>query len=492
MTLGHRQGHTSWMRSWFIGTVVFVAAGAVLVLEVVAGRILAPYVGVSLQTFTGIIGTVLAAIAFGAWAGGRLADARDPRLLLGPVLISGGILAVVSPALVTVIGRGVSGEDPGTIVILALIGFFAPAAILSMVTPIAAKLLIDSLDTAGSVVGNLSAIGTAGALFGTFVTGFVLIASVPSKPITWIVGATLVLFGVLASLGRSRQLVLSVILVVVAAFAASAALAVPCDYETAYSCARIAEDPNRPTGRVLVLDTFVNSYVDLEDPTYLSSRYARVTDAVIESIAPPGPLNLAFIGGGGYTMPRFYQATRGGTSTVLELDPALRQIAVDDLGLTEGPWLATSVGDARLTLLNLPDGRFDVIVGDAFSGRSVPWHLTTREFLSDVREKLTDRGLYVMNTIDYPPTRFARAEAATIAEVFPYVSVVAPQTYLDFERGGNFVLVGSMQPISPSAIEALVTNNEVVITGPAARAWFDGATVLTDDFAPVDQLISRP
>ncbi|MCL1598781.1 MAG: fused MFS/spermidine synthase, partial [Actinomycetia bacterium] len=45
------------MRSWLIGIVVFVAAAAVLVLEIVAGRILAPYVGVSLQTFTGIIGT---------------------------------------------------------------------------------------------------------------------------------------------------------------------------------------------------------------------------------------------------------------------------------------------------------------------------------------------------------------------------------------------------------------------------------------------------
>jgi len=336
------------MRSWLIGVIVFVASGSVLVLEIVAGRILAPYVGVSLQTFTGIIGTVLAAIALGAWLGGRLADSRNPATLIGPVLVFGGILAIVSPAFVSVVGSGIQAEDPATIVILAFVGFFAPAAVLSTVTPIAAKLLIASLDTAGSVVGNLSAIGTAGALFGTFVTGFVLIAAVPSKPITWIVGGILLVLGIAASLKRSRGAVVPGVVLGILALGVSTALAQPCDHETAYSCVRVITDPVRPSGRVLILDTFVNSYVDIEDPTYLSSRYARVTDAVIEGTMPEGPLDIAYIGGGGYTLPRFYQETRGGSSTVLELDPSLLDIAVGELGLVEAPWLTTVVGDARL------------------------------------------------------------------------------------------------------------------------------------------------
>jgi len=490
--LDRERSHTAGMRSSFIGAVVFVAAAAVLVLEIIAGRILAPYVGVSLQTFTGIIGTVLAAIALGAWAGGRLADSNDPDKLLGPVLIGGGLLAVISPALVSVVGAGASGEDPGTIVLLAFIGFFAPAAVLSMVTPIAGKLLINSLDTAGSVVGNLSAIGTSGALFGTFVTGFILIASVPSRPITWVVGAILILFGVFAAFEKSRHLIIPGIVAAIGVFIVSGAIAAPCDYETAYSCVRITSDPERETARVLVLDTFINSYVDLDDPGYLSLRYARVTDAVVQTAAPDGPLDIAFVGGGGYTLPRMYQATRGGTSTVLELDPTLESISIDHLGLEPGPWLTTSIGDARLTIRDLDDGSFDIVVGDAFSGRSVPWHLTTVEFLTDVREKLNESGFYVMNTIDHPPTRFIRAELATIAEVFPYVAVVAPQDYLNVERGGNFVLVGSMQPIDADAIEDLVPDGEIALVDNAARSWFDDAMPLTDDFAPVDQLISRP
>ena len=492
VTLDRRESHTAGMRPWFIGAVVFIAAAAVLVLEIVAGRILAPYVGVSLQTFTGIIGTVLAAIALGAWAGGRLADRNDPAKLLGPVLIGGGLLAVLSPALVAVVGVGATGEDPGTIVILAFIGFFAPAAVLSMITPIAGKLMIDSLDKAGSVVGNLSAIGTGGALFGTFVTGFVLIASVPSRPITWIVGGILVLFGAAAALGRSRHLIVPGIVAAVGVFIVSAAIAAPCDYETPYSCARIRTDANRDTGRLLILDTFVNSYVDLDDPAYLSLRYAIVIDAVVRTLAPAGPLDIAFIGGGGYTLPRMYQATRGGSSTVLELDPALENISIDTLGLEPGPWLTTRVGDARMTIRSLEDGSFDIVVGDAFSGRSVPWHLTTVEFLTDVRAKLSDSGFYVMNTIDHPPTRFARAELVTIAEVFPHVAVVAPQGYFDFGRGGNFVLVGSLMPIDADAVEALVPNAEIALVDDAALSWSEGARLLVDGFAPVDQLLSRP
>jgi spermidine synthase len=375
---------------------------------------------------------------------------------------------------------------------LAFIGFFAPAAVLSLVTPIAAKLLIASLDNAGSVVGNLSAIGTAGALFGTFVTGFVLIASVPSRPITWIVGGVLIALGIIALLQSSRRFVVPAVMAGILAVVGSSALAAPCDYETAYSCVQLSVDPDRPSGRILVLDTFVNSYVDVDDPTYLSSRYARVADAVVEGLAVGGPLDIAYIGGGGYTMPRFYAATRGGTSTVLELDDALLGIATEHLGLVQGDWLSTIVGDARITLPALPNGSYQVILGDAFSGRSVPWHLTTEQFLSDVRDKLTSDGIYVMNTIDHPPASFARAEAATIAAVFPHVAVVAPLAYLDGERGGNFILVGSNVPISTVAIEEHVTDGERAITGKGVLEWIGAARSLTDEFAPTDQLISRP
>jgi len=132
------------------------------------------------------------------------------------------------------------------------------------------------------------------------------------------------------------------------------------------------------------------------------------------------------------------------------------------------------------------------VVGDAFSGRSVPWHLTTMEFLEDVRMVLNEGGVYAMNLIDHPPLTFARSEIATVADSFPHVVVVAPADYLAGDRGGNFVVAGSDRPFDPEAISALVTEGEVVIVDDDVRAWVAGARVLTDDFAPADQLLSRP
>ncbi len=480
------------MSRWILLLAVFVASSAILVLEIVAGRILAPYVGVSLQTFTGIIGTILAAIAFGAWLGGRIADAYDPARLLGPALIAGGVLAVVSPALVYVIGPSAAGDRPATIVALAAIGFFLPAAVLSTVTPIAAKLTLHSLDATGSVVGQLSAVGTAGALVGTFVTGFVLIAAIPSRPITWVVGAVLVALGIALSLQWGRSMLLSSLVVFAIAVTGASAVAAPCEHETAYSCANVVDRSDGPTVKALILDTFVNSVVDLEDPTYLGSRYARAMDAVIRSRFPEGPSDVAYVGGGGFTLPRYYHATSGATATVLEIDGELEAIAVDELGLVEGPWLTVRVGDARLGVAELPERGFDAVVGDAFSGRSVPWHLTTTEFLGDVDDALTDRGVYVLNLIDHPPLRFAAAEVATISSVFDHVVVVAPADYLDGAAGGNFVVAGSRAPFDAAMISALVTDGEAVIVDAEVDAWASRGRILTDDFAPADQLLSRP
>jgi MFS family permease len=470
-----------------LGAVVFVASAAVLVLEILAGRILAPYVGVTLRSFTAVIGTVLAAIAFGAWAGGRVADARDPRLVLGPVMAAGGVLAILSPAVIDVIAPDWSGEEPLQIVGLAFLGFFAPAAVLSMVPPIAAKIALRTLEQAGTVVGSLSAVATTGALFGTFITGFVLIASLPSEPITWLVGGLLLAIGAALWLPQGRGAMLTLAVVAGGGVILSAFVSHPCQLETAYFCVDVRVDPARPSGRELILDTLRHSYVDLEDPTYLGSRYARAMAAVVA--AEGGAERALFVGGGGFTLPRYLRATYGTESVVLELDERLVTLAEDELGLVPGDWLDVLTGDARLTMRRSDPAGFDVVIGDAFGGRSVPWHLTTAEFLTEVRSRLDADGFYVMNVIDYPPARFARAEVATLARVFTDVAVIAPPDVLDGRRGGNYVLVGSMQPLTGGAS---FDDGEAMISGAAIAGFIGDAEVLRDSFAPVDQLLGRP
>jgi len=479
---------------------VFFTSAAVLVLEILAGRLLAPYLGVRLETFTGIVGTVLAGISLGSWLGGRAADRYRPTLLLGPLLIAGGLLALLAPPVVTALGPEFTTAGPLEIVVLAALGFFAPAAVLSAVNPTVVKIRLHSLDTTGSVVGTLSAVGTAGAIFGTFLTGFLLVATTPSRWVVIGLGAVLVATGIAFTLRYLRPVhggtMATVVALVVAAGLLTGFATGPCDVETAYSCVRVQVDPARPSGRTLWLDTLRNSYVDLADPTYLEFRYARIMADVIAAAAPAGPLEVLSIGGGGFTLPRYLAAVRPGTrNVVLELDPGVVEVAERELGLVTGEDMVTVTGDARLTLRTTAPGSFDLVIGDAFSGPAVPWHLTTKEFLTEVEDRLDEGGLVVLNLIDYPPLGFARAETATFAAVFDTVLVIAPPDFLAGEAGGNFVLVGTDGALDDAAVTERIRSRggaEVVLSGAEIDGFVAGARVLRDDFAPVDQLISRP
>ena len=341
---------------------VFTSSGAVLALEILAGRLLAPYVGVTLESYTGIIGVILAGIATGSWLGGRIADRRDPHGLLGPILTFGGATALLTIPIVDYLGQNMRGARPATVVVLALCGFVVPAAILSAVTPVVVKIQLRDLDATGRVVGRLSAVGTFGALFGTFVTGFVLIAALPTRPVIRGIGFALVALGAAVWLwmARRRDVVdrpgVGVMGVAVLAGLASFGQSNPCEYESAYFCAFVQHDPDDASGRILWLDTLRHSYVDLDDPTHLEFSYARTMSDVLATIAPEGqPLEVVHIGGGGLSLPRYLDATRPGThSTVLEIDPLLTTIAEDELGYEPVPSIDIVNGDARLNIDGVP------------------------------------------------------------------------------------------------------------------------------------------
>lgn len=472
---------------------VFFTSAAVLVLEILAGRLLAPYVGVTLETFTAIIGTVLAGIAAGSWLGGRAADQTEPRRLLGPLLIAGGVLAMLSPTVVAAAGPAFAGGGPVAIVAITGLAFLAPALVLSAVSPVVVKMRLSSLDETGTVVGNLSAVGTAGALAGTFITGFLLIATLPSRPIVLVVGVALVAIGTWFGAKTMQPGVMVIALIAgLSSGALTGLVPGPCEIETAYSCAVVVVDPDRPSGRILRLDIDRHSYVDVEDPTYLGFRYTQLMADVILS-QTHGAVNALYIGGGGFTLPQWLTAVRPGSSNlILELDPTLIDIAESQLGLTSDEY-EVLVGDARLTIGRAGDG-YDIVVGDAFSGSTVPWHLTTVEFYEQVAEVMPTDGIYVMNLIDGQPADFAKAETATLAEVFSTVVVIAPSDYFDGPRGGNYLVVATNGTLDISAIEEAIESREaaaIVLQSSGLQDWVGQAAVLVDDFAPVDQLISR-
>ena len=480
------------------GGLVFTTSAAVLILEILAGRLLAPYVGASLETYSGIIGTVLAGIAFGTWAGGRLADRIEPRRLIGPMLVIGGALAISSVPVVRALGE-MGGGSTDRVLVLSAFGFFPTAAVLSAVTPAVIKLQLHDLAVTGQVVGRLSALGTTGAIAGTFLAGFVLIEAAPTSVTVFSIGGLLVVGGIVVWVALDRQHPGPV-----AAAAAVALLGVglgamvddPCQTETTYHCARIERDGPRSAGRTLQLDTLSHSYVDLADPAYLDFGYVKLfADAVDTRFPEESPLDALHLGGGAFTMPRYLEATRPGTSSqVLEIDGGLVDLVLDQLPLDPAVDLDVRVGDARLEILHVPDGSQDVVFGDAFAGLAAPWHLTTREFVTEVHRVVRPGGLYVANLIDRPPLNFTRSEAATLLDVFADVVVIAPPPAQRTARGRNIVLVASDQPVAVEALVQAIAAHGLdyqVLAGQGLAELIDGAFVLTDDRAPIDQWLAR-
>ncbi|MDP9394235.1 MAG: fused MFS/spermidine synthase [Actinomycetota bacterium] len=490
--------HAPALPSWLATALVFLSSAAVLVLEILSLRLVAPYVGVTLQTSTGVIGAALAAIAFGAWTGGRVADVTDPRRLLAPALLLAGVATLLVLPVVRWAGSVLTGPDAGSVFLLATLAVFVPAALLASVTPLVVKLELADLSRTGSVVGYFSGVGTLGAIVATFLTGFVLVAALSTSVIVLSLGGLLVAAGLAVAvvLRRGRDpMTTSCVAAAVLCGSLTAFAPDPCERETAYHCARVVPDPSRPAGRTLQLDTLRHSYVDLADPTHLEFGYVRALASVADVFRRPGePIEALHLGGGGMTFPRYLAASRPGTSSrVLEIDAGVVEVGRRELGLRTGDDLHVDVVDARVGLAAEAGGRYDLVVGDAFGGIAVPWHLTTVETARDVARVLRPDGVYAVNVIDYPPSAFASAEAATLRRVFPHLTVVARDSAITGHDGGNFLLLASRAPLPVDAIAARLAERdaELRVAKPAEVARFvAGAAVLTDDHAPVDQLLN--
>ena len=173
--------------------IVFTASGCTLIIEIVAGRILAPTIGVSLYTWTSIIGIVLAGISAGNYIGGRVADRYPSPSTVGLILLAGGVASMaILPVDHFVSDRFLTLPIIPRIVMLTVVLFLVPAVILGMVTPVVIKLRLADLAETGNVVGKLYAVSTAGSILGTFLTGFVLVQLFGTRLVILIVSLVLV------------------------------------------------------------------------------------------------------------------------------------------------------------------------------------------------------------------------------------------------------------------------------------------------------------
>ena len=487
--------------------IVFVASTCGLTIEIVAGRILAPTIGVSLYTWTSIIGVVLAGISAGNYLGGLVADRFPSPTTLGLILLAAAVSSLSVLPLIEVVSDSFwTLPFLARIVFVTVTLFLLPSLILGMVTPVVIKLRLQDLTRTGNVVGNVYAISTVGSIFGTFITGFVLIQLIGTRETLLLVALVLFVMALgLGNLWRAKFPSLSLAGLFVTLGILSFAIGTldsDCLRESNYSCIRVSDTTVEGGQRVkvLYLDRLLHSYVSLEDPTLLVHRYDKIL-ADIEAHTTnrnPSP-RILFIGGGGYSMPRYVETVYPqSTVEVIEIDPEVTNVAFEYLGLRPDTKIVTYNEDARMAVQKLPRSQYDLVIGDAFNDVSVPYHLTTREFNEQVGDLLKDEGIYAVNVVDKLHTgRFLRSYVNTLQHTFPYVYILWDNESWDTDRRETYVVAAAFEPLSPAALKD--ANTQAGRGSPVSRfmpeevfsTWLNsqGNILLTDNYAPVDSML---
>jgi spermidine synthase len=494
---------------WLLISLQAVVSAASLVVEIVAGRMLAPYLGMSIYTWTSVIAVVLAGFSAGHWAGGIIAGqdpARSLRLngwaMVCAALFTASALFILRWAAGLILPR--TDNPLMAIILITSLVFFIPSFMAGIPAPILARIaVLKDQRGAGRALGGIFAAGAFGAIAGTLAAGFVFISWLGTTGT--LAAVTLAYLACAAasfvSSGRidTRLLPLILLALLVPAAAALAAIRAPavCQVESRYFCIRTvdASFEQGAAARLMVLDHLAHGISFRDTPQRMGTPHAALLDLLARQRMEGRVFSAFFIGGGSYSIPRAWEENGDVSSmTVAEIDPSVTAIARDQFWFEP---VKTSVidGDARLAL-RTGETRYDVIIGDAFTDIAVPQHLVTREFFQLVRSRLKDDGIYLMNIVDHAGRLNAlSAVVRTLQETFPTVEVWTERentgdrivfVVLAGQAASSFTTVSEADfgfgnpPRNFSRIKAESVSSLIAKLDPP---------LLTDNYAPVDRLM---
>lgn len=445
-------------------TLILVLSAVGLTYEIAAGRVLAPFFGTSLLTWTTVIATVLAGFSLGSALGGVIAE-RPRAVALRNVrsaLVATAVLMAVSPTLLGLLHAwGARGTDG--MMLSVLLVFFPASVCVTLPSPLLAKLAIEARPgREGSTLGFVLAAGSVGAIFGAILAGFVTLPLIGSTATFAVCGAVALLCLPLVRGGQPRNPGVTIAatgFVVFAGLAGSPA----CQYESGLSCLHVIK---RGQEVLLISDGTVQAAErimpgEFDDGTvglglsYTEWLWGRM-DRDLTSEA-----SVLFVGGGGYTLPTKLLASRPKAQVVaVEIDPLVTKVvrmhmpsAAEMIARTGFDMSENEDSDRHLGIvhadgrvyLNETDQRFSAAVMDAFSSGSVPAHLVTRETFARLQE-IVDGPVYV-NLLDIPDGPLARGVHTILRELYPYVEAV--QGHVNARGRTNILFAASIRRLEP-------------------------------------------
>jgi spermidine synthase len=492
----------------------FTAGAAVMIIELAAIRILAPWFGNSLYTWTGLIGVILTAMSAGYYAGGWLADKKSSYLVLSHILAVAALFIFGIPLFSNLIGAPLSRYNVIMGPVAASFFMFAlPGFLLGSVSPYIIRLvsLLSADKHIGLSAGTVYMVSTIGSVLGTFASGFWLIPSFDLEHVFWFTGIAIAL---LATLGyvlsfrqRGRVAVMGILFIcVIPAIILATAFTSPpqaagllFDKMSFYHRIRVYQK-NLPHG-----DRITELYLDTtrEGALYDKSREIPIPALRYWQLAPlfTGKLDTALVlGGGTFTLPEVilshYPQAR---AEVVEIDPEVVAVGRQFFRLDNYPQMRIVVDDARRYLTQSQE-KYDLIFGDAYNGwRSVPSHLLTREFFQAVKNRLEPHGIFMMhiiNSVQGENSALFSSVIKTTSQVFPETCVFATYPH-DLTKLQSLIIVGANSDLHLDTVMSRVPPEQqslrkLLLTHVSPKNFHTGnGYLLTDSFNPVEYLVAQ-
>jgi predicted membrane-bound spermidine synthase len=495
---------------------VFTAGMTTLAIEISASRLLGNVFGTSNLVWANVIGLMLIYLTVGYFIGGKWADRSPHFSTFYRIIVWGaftaGLIPIVSKPVLRQAAFAVVDLDAIVMVgsfLSVLILFTIPVTLLGTVSPFAIRLAITEPAKAGSISGRTYAISTLGSIFGTFLPVLWLIPTLGTARTFWVYSFLLLAVG-LIGIARSdgvRSMLNFIWMPLILLALANWWIAGPIkgfeasiyEAESAYNYIQVQEKNGI---RILYLNEGLGEhsiyYSSTDSPPYnygpwdyfLAAPFFNDAPVAYRAIERVGLIGLA-----GGTIAKQYTEIYGPVPIDgWEIDPLIVEVGQQFFDMRE-PNLTPIVADGRMGLAH-SQHVYSVIGIDAYRAPYIPWHLTTREFFLEVREKLTDQGVLVINVARTPEDRrLVEAMVGTISSVFPSVYVVEPREIFNSivfatvspTQADNLVKnVVALNPESdsPIMIEILERTISNLVETPQSDIVF------TDDWAPVEQLVN--
>ncbi|MGH9936323.1 MAG: spermidine synthase [Blastocatellia bacterium] len=493
-------------RTWLLRAAVLIGGASVMVVEILGSRVLAPSFGTTLHVWSALITVTLAALAVGYAIGGRVADRRPGLGALMTVMACAAGTLLLSDLITRPVLRVAyeAGMVSGTFLAATLL--FSPTLfLLGMLSPMAVRAAADHRHL-GASVGNLYALSTVGSVAGSLSVSLLLIPNMTVHAALISTAVALAIVPVFYLLfGAKKQAALLLFAGLALATTGAKLAGDEADREVMYKNEAYPVTARIPSayGDLVVSDYRGARYLFLNgvqqgsmigDISHAKYAYGLERLATIKGI--PKTILIWGLGAGVYARA---MAEAGSQVTVIEIDPMSEKVAREYFGLPAS--VKVIIGDARTETLRLTE-KYDVIVLDAFSGDSPPFHLLTREAFTDLKDRLAANGLVVANIVggvSGEASRIASSVVATMESVFGKTSVFSPNWLLMGKKRNYvstmFMVTGDVpENLAENAAPFIMKTSEEIKRAGYIESVFasrlelprDRAVILTDDYAPLE------